>query len=70
MEQGFLVCIVDESTERPSLFWNGTSLIESVDDAFFYLDKTGARLVSGQIQALYPEHEVSVIAAKRTIVIV
>lgn len=70
MNEGYIVVSMDEKTERPSHYWDGTSLAEVIDLAFFYSEKPAARLVAGQLQAQFPEKEISTLAVKQTLVIV
>jgi hypothetical protein len=57
MAQGFLVAELDEETNAPIKFWDGTTLQEDMQAGLLYLGRADARLVLGALQSQYPEKE-------------
>ena len=67
MAQGFLVVELDESSNAPIAFWNGTVLQEDMQTSILYLNRADARLVLGALQSQYPEKEMTLQPAAQTI---
>jgi hypothetical protein len=67
MAQGYLVAELDENTNSPISFWDGTVLQEDMQTGLLYLNRADARLVLGALQAQYPEKEMVLQPAIQTI---
>lgn len=67
MAEGFVVAEQDEISPTPTAFWDGAILQEDLQTAVLFATRQDARLVSGQLQAAYPERELTVVPARTTV---
>lgn len=67
MANGFIIVERNEQTNAPVAFWNGATLGEDMQEASLVETKQDARMLSGQLQAQYPEKEITILPARTAI---
>jgi|GEM_PF-4053507 len=68
--EGFVIAQIDEDSQEPQQFWQGTVLGDELDSATIYTDRSTARAELGGLQRQFNDSEFKLLKVERTLKIV
>jgi hypothetical protein len=68
--EGYIVTLKSDSQDASANYWDGVGQTQNLDAAKLYQLRSDARLEGATLQSIYPDHDISVLPALRSIEII